>query len=404
MSAPRELPSSLEALVRRVLNATSLAPDELREIERDLRAHFEDGLEAGLSEWELADRFGDAEEAGRRIARSRRGGGAEPVVRLATWRDVVAGVGRELGHAARPLVRAPVFALVVIITLALGVGANTAVFSVLDAVVLEDLPYAEPERLVRVYEAEVEDPGETTYLSAGLSAALYRDAEVFDRFATLDTYRGTGADLTTGERPERVTTLIVSAGYFETLGIAPALGRTFTEDESYGPGENEAGDRPSIAIVSHRLWRERLGGARDVLGGTIDLDGVAHEIVGVMPAGFADPFGSRADVWLPQDLRPGGFNSWGNHYLSGIARLKPGVSVAVAQERVRGLVRAIAATEPDAANYMPLLVPLHDDIIGPTRRPMLWLLVAAAALVLVSACVNLANLVLARGLTREREV
>jgi putative ABC transport system permease protein len=310
----------------------------------------------------------------------------------------------DLRRSARTLARAPGFALIVVATLALGVGANTAVFSVLDAVILEDLPYRQPEGLVRVYEESTTNPGEPTYLRGPAALAFHRATDIIESFATIYTYREQSADLTGGERPERVVVSAVSAGYFETLGIRPRLGRTFLEEESTGPGEQSEQDRPRVVILSHGLWARRFSSDPDVVGRTLPLDGRTYEIVGVMPRGFMNPFGSRADLWMPDDLRPGGHNTWGNHYLSGIARLKPGVSRAVAQERLRALIAGIAESQPRAGQYVPVLVPLHDDIVGPTRRPMLWFLVAAAALVLMSACVNVANLVLARGLGREREV
>jgi putative ABC transport system permease protein len=314
------------------------------------------------------------------------------------------GFWMDMKRSARTLARSPGYASIVVAMLALGVGANTAVFSVLDAVILEDLPYREPDRLVRVYEESAKQPGEPNYLRGTSALAYHRATDILESFATVYTYRELGADLTGGDRPERLVVSTVSAGYFETLGIRPRLGRTFLEEESTGPGEQNDLDRPRVVIVSYELWARRFSSDPEVIGQTIPLDGVGYEVVGVMPRGFVNPFGSRADLWMPEDLRSGGHNTWGNFYLSGIARLKPGVSRSVAQQRLRALIDGMAESEPRAATNVPLLVPLHDDIVGPTRRPMLWFLVAAAALVLMSASVNVANLVLARGLGREREV
>jgi putative ABC transport system permease protein len=403
MSAP-ELPGEIESLIALVLDSAGLSLGERNEVERDLRAHFEDGLDAGVDAKTLVRRFGDPEEAGARIARSRRGAGRSGPGRAAAWRAGLDGFWMDLKRSARTMARSPGFALIVVATLALGVGANTAVFSVLDAVILEDLPYREPDRLVRVYEENATKPGDPTYLRGASALAYHRASDILESFATLYTYREQGADLTGGDRPERVVVSSVSAGYFETLGIRPRLGRTFLEEESTGPGEQNNLDQPHVVILSYGLWARRFSSDPNAIGQTIPLDGISFEIVGVMPRGFMNPFGSPADLWMPEDLRPGGHNTWGNYYLSGIARLKPGVPRSVAQERLRAVLAGIAESEPRAARYVPLLVPLHEDVVGPTRRPMLWFLVAAAALVLMSASVNVANLVLARGLGREREV
>lgn len=312
----------------------------------------------------------------------------------------------EIRSAARRLANAPAFTLIVVVTLALGVGANTAIFTVLDAVILEDLPYPEPERLVRVYEGEADDPASLEFLRAPVVAELREWEEVFDRVGALYTYREVGADLTEGDRARRITVLRVSAGYFETLGVSPALGRTFLEDESFGPGENVSSTLPivRVAVISDRLWGEQFGGHVEVIGSTLHLDGAGFEVVGVMPPGFANPFGAQADVWVPLDLRPGGSNGFGNYYLSAVGRLRPGITVDAARDRVQALARGFVESNPEAQEYLPRLVPLHADVVGSTRRTMLWLLAAAAGIVLLTACVNVANLLLARGLDRGRDL
>ena len=310
----------------------------------------------------------------------------------------------ELVRALRRLRRAPGFAFVVIATLGLGVGANTGIFTVLNAVLLEDLPYAEPERLVRVYEAHVETPQGDWFLRSPMAVEYREWGEVFESFATLYTYRELGADLTDGDRPQRVTLLRVSAGYFETLGSPPLLGRTFHEEESYGPGESEGSSDliAPVVIISHGLWTRQFGADEAIVGRTIRLDDAPFEVVGVMPARFVDPFGSPADVWIPQDMRFGGSNSFSNFYLSGVARLRPGITLAQARERSRTLAEAFGEREGDAAGYFPNIVHLHDDIVGGTRARMLWILAVAGILVLFTACLNVANLLLARGLSLDR--
>lgn len=318
----------------------------------------------------------------------------------------VSEVWMEMRGAIRRLSRAPGFAVIVALTLALGVGANTAVFTVLDAVLLEELPYEQPDRLVRVYEGWTEDPTALQFLRAPMVSEYRQWADVFASFAALYTYRETGADLTDGEVPRRVNVLRATAGYFETLGVAPAFGRTFRDDESFGPGESVSTSAPisGVAILSDRIWNDQYGGDPSILGRVVELDGNPYEVIGIMPRHFTNPFGPDVDVWIPQDLRPGGSNSFGNYYLSAIARLADGVTIEQARERVAVLSAAFAEREPAAANAVPRLFPLQDDVVGETRARMLWILAAAALLVLVAACVNVSNLLIARGLEQDRQL
>lgn len=407
------LPPELEAAVREVLDAADLDLPDRAAVESDLRAHFEDGLDAGLAPADILARFGDPGETGRTIAAARRAAGRKRGDHGGRWWMSGSELWTEVKRALRRLGRTPGFALVVVLTLALGVGANTAIFSVVNAVLLEPLPYPEPERLVRVYEAAPDNPDNQNYLRGPAVIAFRGWEEVFDGFGALYTYRETGADLTDGDRPVRVTATPVGAGYFEALGIAPLLGRTFREEESAPPGaaDEDASGRSapaSVTVIGHALWIDRYGGAPDVVGRTIRLDDRPFEIVGVMPEDFVDPFGPRADLWTPQDLRigdPGSRNSWGNYYLSGVARLRPGLTLAAAQERVDALWARVLEANPEArSDWVPTLVPLHEDLVGGTRRTMLLILAVAAGLVLLTACVNLANLLFAHGLGRDRDV
>ena len=398
------LPSALEALVGRVLEASRLRGPERAAVEADLRAHFEDGLEAGHRPDELAQRFGDPELAGRRIAEARGSHGRErtghggPVLRLA---DVAA----EARRAVRSLLAAPVFSLVVVVTLALGVGANTAVFTTLDAVLLEPLPYPEPDRLVRVYET-FEGRGE--YLR-GSGVLVYRTwDDVFESFGTLYTYREMGGDLTEGDAPERVVVSHADHGFFETLGTQPLLGRTFLPGESQPQaGGDEVGDLAAatpVAVLSHGLWEGRFGADPGVLGRQILLDGASFEVVGVMPPDFTIPFGSPPDLWVPKDMREGGSNSWNNHYLSAVARLREGLGVREAQARLDARMDALRREVPDVGDWGLGVVPLRQDVVKESRRTMLLVLAGAVGLVLLSACVNVGNLVFARNLGRAREI
>ena len=398
------LPPEIEALVAAVLHAAGLDFTEGRAaVERELRAHFEDGLAAGTTAEELVARFGDPAEAGRRIRETRpraearsRGERGRWWMSLGTWTT-------EVRRAAGRLGRAPAFTGIVVLTLALGVGVNTAIFSVLNAVLLQDLPYAEPDRLVRLYES-VEDWGDLEYLRAPMITEWRGWDEVFDELSAVYTYREVGADLTDGEVPERINVLMASAGYFATLGLRRIAGRGVEEPESWGAGESENNDDAAapVAVLSHRLWQTRYAGDPEIVGRTIVLDGRSYEVVGVMPASFRDPVGTQADVWLPQDMRPGGGNSWSNFYLTGLARLRDGVSLEAAQERLDALSAGLAEAQPETDGARVVLRPLQADLVGQTRRTMLWILAAAAALVLLTACVNVANLLFARGLSQDR--
>ena len=400
------LPAEIVEVIETVLEAAGLDLVGGRpEVERDLYAHFEDGLDSGVSLQELIDRFGDPVATGTRIARTRPRAEARNRGETGRWWMSPRDWFDETRKALRGLRRIPGFAAIVVLTLTLGIGANTAIFTVLNAVLLQDLPYPEADRIVRIFEARPDDPMGGEYLRALLVGEYRGWEEVFDGVASLYTYRETGADLE-GERPERVNVLRVSAGYFETLGIGLERGRTFTDDESFGPGEAAQRSIPisHSAIISHGLWGRRFGGAEAVIGQSIVLDGTSYEVVGVMPRGFKNPFGTDSDVWLPHDLRLGGSNSYNNWFLSAVARLRDGVTLEQAQERVKTLSLAYAEAQPDLRDAYPRLIPLRENVVGSARATMLWILAAAASLVLLTACLNVANLVFARGLSRDRDL
>ena len=228
-----EPPTSIEEFIRRVLLAANLPAEETERVRADLHAHFEDGLAEGVSAEELMARYGNPESAGRRVAAEHTSG--QPTVskreavrsprgraRRSTW---IPAVGQELASALRSLGRSPRFTVLVLLTLALGVGANTAVYSVLDAVLLRPLPYERPEQLVRITEAE--DDVDYDFVRAPVVRAMQSWDEVFESVATVYTYRESGRDLTGGERAERLIVSPVSAGFFELLGARAQLGRTF---------------------------------------------------------------------------------------------------------------------------------------------------------------------------------
>src|SRR5262245_10802795 len=222
----------------------------------------------------------------------------------------------DLKLALRSLAGAKRLSAVVVVTLALGLGANTAVFGVLNAAVLQPLPYPDPDRLVRIYEAADD------YLPGPVVVALRDSSRTVD-VAALYTYSPEGADLTDRAQPERVRTLAVGADYFRVLSVAPALGRLFDRAD-------ERSDAP-IAIVSDRIWRDHLDAARDADGRLLTLNGKAYRVAAVLPEGFDDPLEPGIDIWMPLNLQSGGPNNWDNFYLSAIARLRPGATLRQAQ-------------------------------------------------------------------------
>lgn len=298
----------------------------------------------------------------------------------------------DLKYAVRSIAAAPRFTAVVIVTLALGTGANTAVFSVLNAVALRPLPYDEPEQLVRVYHASGDDNG---YLT-GMAAINYRDRSQNLEIGILLTYSVLGADLTDRAEPERVTIMPVGADYFGVLRARPLLGRPF----------DRADERPNarVAVIRERLWRKYFDARHDAVGRLLTLDGIPYRVAAVLADDFSDPLEADVDAWTPLNLQPGGPNSFDNHYLSIVARLKPGVTVEQAQSELAALAANMQAERSaSAARWSAHVVPLQIDTAG-SARPMLWILLGAVGLLMVIACVNVASLLLARGAERETDL
>jgi predicted permease len=288
-----------------------------------------------------------------------------------------------------------------IIALALGIGANSAIFSVLYGVLLKPLPYPDPERLVRVYQ---NNPAER-FQRFPLSPADFLDYRQQNRvFQYIATYVRQDQQFG-GERPERLTGLRVSHGFFRLFGAEPMLGRAFTQEEEAASGATD------VAIVSHNVWKRLLNGDPQAIGKTIRLSDYPFRIVGVMPPGFEHlnegyrlPRGGTVDVWLP-------FNLLGSpqrvarafHYCHTVARLAPGVSIEEARTGMNLIARRLEAEYPDDRNWRIQIEPLREDLAG-AARPTLLLLTCAAAFVLLIACVNVANLLLARATGRDREM
>jgi putative ABC transport system permease protein len=302
----------------------------------------------------------------------------------------------EIRYARRSLARSPGWTLAAVATLALGIGANTAIFSVVDAVLLRPLPYRNPDRLVAIWSG-LNRPGlEKIMVSAPELHDLRAGTHVFKAIAAYDEE---GVNLTGNGEPERLSGAYVSPGIFSVLGARAELGRVLVPRESR-PG------RSSVVVLSHALWRRRFGGDPGLLDKHILLDGQPVTPVGVMPKGFRIP-GSDSELWMPLVIAPELMteNNRGSHFLTVVARMKAGVSLARARADVAGIARQIGHDHPETyrSGYTASVTSWRDEIVGDSRLALL-VLAGAVALVLLIACANVAGLQLARAIARRREL
>jgi putative ABC transport system permease protein len=306
---------------------------------------------------------------------------------------------QDVRLGARKLVKTPVFTIVVVLTLALAIGATTTVFSAVNAVLLQPLPYREPDRLAILWEYTSKIPDLERMF---LSYPDYRDwRERNTTFEDMGVFRTDGANLTGEGTPERIAVGVVSASVFTTLGVSPAMGRHLTAED----------DRPGAAntvIISDGLWKRRFGSAQDVLGRTLALDGDPYEVVGVMPEGFQFPIRTPAvDAWVavgPMTENPA-FTRRGNHPgLLVVARLEPGATFDRARADMEAVTQGLAAEYPDSnAGTTYRMRSLEDEVVGEVR-PALLVVFGAMAFLLLIACATIANLMLTRAAAHQREV
>jgi len=303
----------------------------------------------------------------------------------------------DLRYAFRMMSRAPSFAVAVVSVLALGIAANTAIFSIVNAVLLRPLPFEEPERLVRMFTKR--SGGRLFELSPGKFYDWQRDAHSFEGMAIYSCCGFRELALTGTGTARRVRATAVSAGFFEMVRARPALGRVFRQDENRPDGKY-------VVVLSDGFWRSEFGGAPDVIGREVKLNDEAYTIVGVMPASasVASWTAMAGDVWVPIAHNDKDRAARGNHNLDGIARLKRGVELDQAQAEMDAITARLGREFPKSDGpWRAVLVPMQEAIVGDSRR-MLLMLLGAVGFVLLIACANVGNLLFTRTLNRSKEI
>jgi predicted permease len=300
---------------------------------------------------------------------------------------------QDLRYGARMMRRNPGFTFIAIASLALGIGANTAVFSLVNGVLLKPLIFHDPDELVLVWE----DGSGRGSQQGNPAPANYADwkaqNQVFEDLAAL---APRSFNLTTDGEPRKIFSYGITANLFPLLGVSPAQGRPFTADDD----KPEAGN---VLIISHHLWQSHFGGDPDILNKSLQLNEQTYQVIGVMPAAF-QLFQATTDLWLPTKFTSQELTNRNGHYLVVVGRLKPQVNIEQAQADLNAVSHRIAEADPnDAAGLKAVLVPLHEQFAGNVRRPLL-VLMGAAGFVLLIACVNLASLLLSRASSRGREL
>ena len=353
------------------------------ELESHLALHIEDNLRAGMS----------PEEA-RRRALIKLGGVTLTQELYLEQRGLpmLETLIQDLRFGLRMLRKNPGFTAVAVLTLALGIGANATIFSVVNAVWLRPLPYPEADQLALVWHRNTQRGG-TAELTPGNYFDLLRQNQSFAQMAA---FNDSDFNLTGAGEPERLQGQLVSAAFFPLLQTAPGIGRGFTEAD-----DREGAER--VVVLSHGLWQRRFGAQANIIGQTLTLNELPYTVVGVMPPGFVAPEG-RAEIWSPIAFPASAANNRGAFYLNAVARLKPGVTITAAQSEADVIGRNLAQAYPKSNTDLGFsVVSLHGHLVSGFRQS-LWMLLGAVAFVLLIACVNVANLLLARASGREKEL
>ena len=382
--------------LERLLRARILGPTIEDQLAEEIDLHVEllvreltaEGMSETQARAEAAQRWSDRAEVAAACSRIARG-----TERRWRWRVYLGELGQDVRYGVRQLGRAPSFAVMALLTLAAGIGATTAIFSVVEGVVLRRFPFAHPQRVVSVQE---DFRGAASDFSVGNFVDMQAATRSFAQLAAMRFRALNLAEGTAGEPPERVLAVAATRDFFAVFGVRPALGRTF------GAEEDEAG-RDQVAVLSHALWQEHFGADPAILERTVHLSGRPYRVVGVMPAGF-DPTLSHEELWMPLAFTPAERAAHDDHYLDVAGLLRPGVSAGAAQAELGAVMRRVFERYPDAnmGRTGVLVRQLADGLIGPYRQ-RLFVLLGAVGLVMLIACANVASLLLARGSARARE-
>ena len=382
--------------IRRLPHTGDSSRSIQRDVDEEIRFHLQMRIDDLMRQGRSRDdaervalgEYGDANAARAELAAIDR-----RRARSGAWREWLGTWWQDVRFAARGLRSRPGFAATVMVTLALGIGANAAIFSVVDAVLLRPLPFARPDRLVHlweVFESKVDTRSEASFPD-------YLDWRARNKvFSDLAGYQGAGF-LVGGAQPTTSRGAKVTSNFFDVLGVRPMVGRSFAAGED-APGV------PRVVLLSYGFWQRQFGGDRSVVGRAITLDGAQATVIGILPVEFTFARMGNAEIWAPIDRSQQTRGYRGNHWLNIVGRLKDDASLRSASKDMSSIMKDLARENPETnAGRDGLVVPLREEFVG-SVRPIFRLLYGAVIVVLLVACVNVANLLLIRGTDREREI